>query len=295
MSGVPAGLLSRIGIDALEPRPTDTVSRPNEMRAGPPAATVTVRVFDVMAPLLAVMSDVPFETPVTTPLTESTVATAGLADVKTNEPPAIKRLFASLPRATRPTVPVTAIVAVRLLAGGLSVMDASTCDTVSSAPGVEVKPCAVARICVRPLAADVALVVSPAFEPSTATDPLVETQVNETPLITASSVSCATARYRRVKPSEVRVKVSVLKAPTVSTTTAIRVIGVITITSATPVIAPDVARICAVPSPKAVTLPPASTDATAGAVDVQVNVVTPVTGLPSPSTATAEKVKARVR
>ena len=146
-----------------------------------------------------------------------------------------------------------------------------------------------------PLAAAVAVVVSPALEPSTATAPLVETHVNATPLITASSVSWATARYRRVRPSEVRVKVSVVAAPTVSTTTAMRVIGVTMLTFATPVIPPAVARICAGPRPSAVTVPLASTEATAGAVDVHANDVPPVTGLPSPSTAAAVKVKVRVR
>src|SRR5437899_3991628 len=80
VSGEAAGLLSRIGIEALDPRPTDTVSRPNEMIAGTAPPTVTVRIFDVMAPLVAVMSDVPMETPVTTPVTGSTVATAGVAE-----------------------------------------------------------------------------------------------------------------------------------------------------------------------------------------------------------------------
>src|SRR5712691_724302 len=142
VSGDPAGLLSRIGIDALDPRPTDTVSRPNEMIAGPPLATVTVRVFDVIAPLLAVMSAVPLETPVTTPVIESTDATVGTADANRNVPPAMNRLFASLPRAIRPIVPVTSIIAEGLLVGALRSMDASTCDTVNCPPGAEVKPCA---------------------------------------------------------------------------------------------------------------------------------------------------------
>ncbi len=79
-------------------------------------------------------------------------------------------------------------------AGGVSWMDASTCATVSDAPGFDVKPCAVALICVTPLAADVALTVSDVMDGTTATDPFVETHVNEIPVITASSVSCAMAR-----------------------------------------------------------------------------------------------------
>ena len=131
-------------MEALDPRPTEIVSRPNEMIAGPPAATVTVRRFDVTAPLVAVMSDVPSDTPVTTPVSASTVATDGVAEANPNDPPAMNRPLASLPRAIRPMVPVTAIVAVGLLAGGSRAMDARTCDTVSCAPGVAVKPCAVA-------------------------------------------------------------------------------------------------------------------------------------------------------
>ena len=90
-------------------------------------------------------------------------------------------------------------------------------------------------------------------------------------------------------------KVSVLAAPAVSTTTAMRVIGVMMLTFATPMTDPDVARICATPSPSPVTRPAVSTDATAGAVDDQVKVVTPGIGWPCPSTAAAVKVKLFVR
>ena len=91
------------------------------------------------------MFAVPFDTPVTTPLTGSTVATAGTADVNPNQPPEMNRLLASLPRAISATVPLMAmVVGGGLLAGASRAMDASTCDTVSCAPGVAVKPCAVA-------------------------------------------------------------------------------------------------------------------------------------------------------
>jgi hypothetical protein len=145
---VPLGRLSRIGIGALEPRPTDTVSRPNEMMAGTAPPTVTSKPFDVMEALVAVMRVVSLATPVTTPVVALTVATAGFADAKPNEPPGMYRLFASLPRAVRARVPLIAMVAVGLLAGGVSSMDASTCWTVSEAPGFDVKPWAVARTCV---------------------------------------------------------------------------------------------------------------------------------------------------
>ena len=85
-------------------------------------------------------------------------------------------------------------------------------------------------------------------------------------------------------------KVSVRVAPTVSTTTAIRVMGVMTLRFAMPVIVPDVALIWAVPSPIADTWPAVSTVATAGAVVDQVNEVMPGIGLPRPSTALAVKL-----
>ena len=96
-------------------------------------------------------------------------------------------------------------------------------------------------------------------------------------------------------PRDVSVKVSVVVAPTVSTTTAIRVIGVMMFTFATPVTPEVVARICAEPSPRPVTSPVVSTEATAGAVDDQVKVGLPGSGKPFPSTAAAVKVNQRVR
>ena len=78
-----------IGMDALDPRPTDTVSRPKEMMGVTAPPTVTVSGFDVIAPLVAVMSVGQFATPVTTPLVAPTTPQAGVADVKLNEPPAM--------------------------------------------------------------------------------------------------------------------------------------------------------------------------------------------------------------
>ena len=148
---------------------------------------------------------------------------------------------------------------------------------------------------VTPFAAAFARAVTGPTESMMATDPLVEAHENVTPVITASSVSCATARYERVIPRAAIVNTSDAEKPAESRMTAIRVIGVSTLTLATPVTAPAVARICVAPSPSAETRPAVSTVATAGAVDDQVKDVTPAIGLPSPSTAFAVKGKLRVR
>ncbi len=86
MSGLVAGLLNRIGIEALEPRPTDSVSRANEMIAGTSPPTVTTELFDTIAALVAVTVSVPLATPVTRPVL-STVVMAGFVAVKVNVPP----------------------------------------------------------------------------------------------------------------------------------------------------------------------------------------------------------------
>ncbi len=89
VSGEAGATLSRIGICWVLPRPTETVSRKNEMIGGTEPLTVTVTTFEVIAPLVAVMPAVPFATPVTLPVTESTVATAAFADAYLKVPPAM--------------------------------------------------------------------------------------------------------------------------------------------------------------------------------------------------------------
>ena len=122
-----------------------------------------------------------------------------------------------------------------------------------------------------------------------ATDGFDELQVNVTPLITLRSVSRAMARYARRRPSAVIVNVSGAAADAESNVTSMRVIGVSTPRLDTPTIAPLVARICVEPIVSALTAPvDALTDATEGAVDVQVKVGCAAMALPRPSTASAE-------
>src|ERR1017187_10747282 len=51
---VALGLLSRIGTGVLEPRPTETVSRPNESAAGTVFATITGSGAETIKPIFAV-------------------------------------------------------------------------------------------------------------------------------------------------------------------------------------------------------------------------------------------------
>ena len=84
-------------------------------------------------------------------------------------------------------------------------------------------------------------------------------------------------------------KVSETVNPIESRTTAIRVIGVSTLSAATPVIAPAVARTCVEPSPTPVATPPTVIVAIADEVVVQVMTGCATSGTPSPSTALAVK------
>src|SRR5258707_7957252 len=124
------GLLRKIGIEVLDPRPTDNVSRPNEITAGTPELlTVIPALFDVIAPLTAVMLALPSATPVTTP-EALTVATPVADELYVNTIAVLmNRPFASRPLASSGCVPVGAIVA----AAGVRLIDASTCDTTSDA------------------------------------------------------------------------------------------------------------------------------------------------------------------
>ena len=252
------------------------------MIAGPELFTETTAAFDVIDPLVAVIFVVPIATPVTTPVLELIVANAGADEAYANDPPEMKRAFASLPRASIEIVPVTATMAV----GGDRSMLASTCDTFSVAPPVI--PCADAWMDVMPFAADSARALVVVVESMRATEAFVEAHVNVIPLITFSSVSRATARYMRRLPSDGIVNTSGAGAFSESNETSIRVIGVSTVRFDTPTVEPLVARICAEPMDTALTAPVvAFTVATAGAVDDQARVGCAAIATPLPSTADA--------
>ncbi len=166
---------------------------------------------------------------------------------------------------------------------GVSSIDDRTCCTLSAA--VPVTPSADAWIVVLPLAFESTCERVANAESISATDPFVVPHVNVTPVIGASRVSRASARIGRRMPSDGSAVLSVTGTPAESRPTMMRVIGVSTVTLATPVIAPDVARTCVPPRESAVTRPLALTVAVAGAsVD---HVIAAVIGLPRPSTADA--------
>src|SRR5215213_3609049 len=77
VTGAAFTLLRKIGTLAAVPRPMPSVSRPNEMSAGPVVLTVITAAFETMLPAAAVMLVVPLATPVTTPVLAFTVATVG--------------------------------------------------------------------------------------------------------------------------------------------------------------------------------------------------------------------------
>ncbi len=83
----PCGRLRNTGIEVLAPRPTVSVSRPNEIAAGTVVLTTITAGFDVMAPLVAVTFAEPSATPVTTPVVAFTVAIGVLSEVYVNDPP----------------------------------------------------------------------------------------------------------------------------------------------------------------------------------------------------------------
>ena len=283
------GLLRKIGTDVDEPRPMPSVSRPNEMMAGPLLFTLTTEALDVILPDVAVMFDEPIDTPVTTPVVALIVATDGVPDANVKLPPEMYRPLASLPRAIIDVVPVMPTVAV----GGVSSTLASTCATVSVA--LPVTPCAEAWMLVTPLAAAVARPCVGVVESMAATDPFVELQANVMPVIGLSSVSRASARYRRAWPSAVIVKLSGAGAFVESNDTSMRVIGVSTVTCDTPTVDPLVARTCVEPMVTPVATPLAALiDATDGVTDDHANAGCDVMGTLRPSTACAVKVKVPV-
>src|ERR1035437_5039609 len=191
---VALGLLSRMGTGVLEPRPTETVSRPNESEAGTEFATMTGSHGETIAPMFALIESVPVATPVTTPL-EFTVAMLVYFDVHVNVPPAMNWPFESLPRAVSDTLPVGWILG----EAGVSEIDASTCATLSKAEPVT--PCAVAWIDVVPFAALSASARFDCIVSSPATDGFDEAHVNVMPAISAFSVSYAYALYARCRRS----------------------------------------------------------------------------------------------
>ena len=124
------GRLRNTGIDRLDPRPSESVSRPNEITGGTAFVIVITAGADDTVPLVATTLSVPIATPVTMPL-ELTVARAFVA-AHVNVPPEMNWLLESLPRAVSPTLPSGATLAV----AGVITTDVSTCCTVSAAAPV---------------------------------------------------------------------------------------------------------------------------------------------------------------